>query len=366
MKIINNWYRDLKLYAFPLLLILIYQFLLIYIYKHVNDLNFLYKYFIISSGISFIAAGIISDILSRKTVLVISFIFGILCFSFLFFGFNKIAVFLLPLFFSVIVARAAIIDNHKNISIKKLMAISYIMVFLPWSFFSEINLSSNLYIIISCLIILTIISLFTFKDHRDVIKRHEISKVVNQKNKKQKIIFLLISLFFAQVIFFLIVERIGSANTNLKLFDFLGMLSLAGTLLSLFVSGRHYTLLKVNYGFIVLSVIATFAIYFLWDASNYWEISLAQIGIFGGFYLPIVTEQLANTFGKKHRGLACGLVEFQIILASCSSLFVHEILEDKHELFFLFLLLICSLLVYTFHILQKGDKHYSPAKKTGS
>ncbi len=380
-KLLN--FKDLKLFLFPLLLIFLHETFSVWVFKKHLDLSssIMHKIVIIGSATISFFAGLLSDKFCRKKMLILSFVVGSMCFAFLFGGKVDISLLIFPFFFAAPIARAALIDNHSHLSIKNLMCVSYIVVFIPWCFASLWSLSS-IYYVSAVVSILTIVFLFLFKDLRDLLA-HKIHGLKMFQVIKKKVPFLSMALLMAQLVFFLIIEKIeylgvGTLGSDEKLYSFLGLGSLLGAILCL-VSDvpknctREYvqsssreainkftnssesksyipvktteSLLTLSYTFLLLMVFGSLVTFFYWNQYA-WEISLGQIGIFGGFYLPLVTDRAAVALGEERRGLACGIIELIIGLATIIANIFSERLSLNMA--FVFVLLIIALLAYLF------------------
>ncbi len=306
-----NFFYQIKLnprfFLFPLLLLVGYEIFAIRVYQLLSayPLGY-YNYLIIVSAIVSFIASILSDKYSRRVFLNISLIICIGLVTLLLFKYEKLVVILAPLFFSTPIARAALIDNHEHISIKNLICVSYISVFLPWSFYSFFSLSRS-DILIFAILILTIVSAIIFKIKKIPSRKLNITKSLLLK--KNKWLYFAIAFILIQIVFFLIFGKLEYVENHANIFDFMNIGLLTGAFLCIFLTGKHDELIFLSYIFLFILAFNTFMVFLFWNQENLLNFFFGEIAIAGGVLLPLITEKAVLILGSSKRGLACGLVE---------------------------------------------------------
>jgi len=331
--------ENAKLYVFPLTFIVLYEFFHIKAYRAVDTLHPIY-YLVLEGGsaISLWIAGYLSDFFSKKRFLVCIIPIAAAEFIALHLGWTRIAIILSPLFVSTAVSRTALIYNHGHRSIKDLIAISYIAVFVTWSFYEKIY-SGALDFFVLFLFGALVVFAFPFKDKGG--HYHETHREQDRADAKASFWpFLPGSLIAAQACFFLIVESNKGLVYSGPLFSTLGRGSLLAAGLALFYRGNHKSAILLSFMFLFLYAFASFQPHL--SAGRIEEtFSLGALGSMSGFYLPLVTEQFASVLGKHKRGEAVGLVELMIGLGNGVSL-VSVIFLRNHPLIIGFVIVVLA------------------------
>ncbi|NGX36715.1 MAG: hypothetical protein K1000chlam1_01567 [Candidatus Anoxychlamydiales bacterium] len=342
-------------------LIIIFVFEIVAIQMYISSpLYKSWKLFFLWIGmqaIGSIVLGYISDKKCRKTTLIftqISAVFFLIII--LFFKFNLISIALLALSFNPSpIARAATIDNFPSYSKVKLIAITFIAQFLPWSFYLQISKIKSINILIVCIIAIIIniiITVFLFKDKRDIamLKHPTLASM-----KSKKLFFTIGALLPAQIVFFLADSFFEGMPHNAGVFSALGVGSLVGTLLSLFYRKvPHISFLTICYGIgVILAAVTLFTTLFLPLTNINLSYQLMMFSTLGGFYLPFLYDVILSSSLSTFRGTACGMIDGIISLSAIIGLSLILILQPKA----LVVLIITTLLFSSSTILQKiGEK----------
>lgn len=318
---LNEILRNSVCFFLPLFLIIAFEIVAINVYHTfpLNEHSTFFALWFLCQGISGIILGYISDNHCRKKILILIQVLSTLSLIWIFFnGINYYNFLCLSLFFipSPIV-RASLIDNFSRFSKVKILAISFVAQFIPWSIFDKLvkfDSNSIYFYVIIAMIFLLIFNLLFFSDQRDIHK----NDIDFKKITKIKPTFILLAFLLVQIIFFITDTYFEKSVETQVFFTFLGFGSLVGAIVALFYSKTpHLSLLTVTYGIgIVLSSIPVFSSIFY---PVYLECIPFQFMVFsnlGGFYLPFVYDTVISILGNNHRGLACGLIDGIISLAS--------------------------------------------------
>ncbi|MCB1116445.1 MAG: hypothetical protein KDK71_08250 [Chlamydiia bacterium] len=342
--------NDLRTMAFPLAYIALYAIFHITSYAILkNYSNFAYFAFIASQMVSSFFAGVLADRVSRIMLLWLCFPIAILEFWLLFNGSQTLALYISPLFCSTTVARAEILYKHGHHSVKNLMCYSFIAIFIVWSFFDWIADGGAKIIWPYALGVVAFFGILRGISRKK--QNHDINKNLAprnvgamQENKKRFSMrwvwgFLVIGIVFSQANFFSIAEGLESLHMGNRYFTLMGRMCLIGSVFCLFNNGDHKDLIYTSYSYMLMFSFAALLLSRNWN-SEAWRVGITLTSGFGGFYLPIITEQIAKLRGKKHYGQSVAIVE--ILIGGGSMVAGIAVLEDRGSPFLLSLCLVIT------------------------
>lgn len=259
---------------------------------------------ILLQGIMGIVYAKISDGNKRKLILVLVQMLGVpICMSLYFFGHSEfIPMMLVAAFNPLSVAKATMLDNFPKKPPLKIIALTYFLQFLPWGFYDiigNVNPKTFLAIQIPILIVNSFYTLVFVKDHYAVG-----NKVSHFQATKKRPRSTLAAIFFAEAAFYLIWAVMESKGSIPNEFATTTLGTVTGILLILWYSNKpHFSLISLFYAgcaaFVLFGFIPTIS-----------SLSLPFASLFGGMYLPLVTDSMILFYGGQHKAYAASLVEF--------------------------------------------------------
>ncbi len=349
-----------------LVVIFLFEVIAIEVYLHapINESKIKFFAWRSAQAIGGFVLGYLSDKYSRKKILVITQIFGVVILPLLLWqNFSIFPLFLIGFFFNPSpVVRAALVDNFPRKSKAKLMAITFIAQFIPWCFYLTINDFIASDILIAALITLvvnTAISFLFFKDRKDIRQEHhiEIAKNFAHEKSSKRAFYTLSALFPGQLVFFISDTFFENLAFNEGLFSALGIGSLIGVLVGIFYRKiPHLSLLTFCFGIgVLLSVVPLITDYLVPDLNIDLPYQLMLFSNLGGFYLPFVFDVVLSATSANYRGMTCGIIDLIISLSSIIGVFIIVFFNPGEKL----ILLMSIILFLLATIIQKRGEKYA-------
>lgn len=304
--------------------IFVFQVVAIEIYSS-NPLSlskFNFTAWTISQAIGSFLIGFLSDKFYRKDVFLATQCSGcLLLLMMIFFGYKHwITILLVGLTFSpTAVARAALIDYFHNISKVKLIGTTFIILLIPWCFYTQISKANptDTSILLLIILLINVIATHVFfekKPHGNQQINNDLFKSIN----KEKAFYTALAFLPGEIVFFLCDSFFEESAQNAQYFSALGIGVFIGAILSVFYTKTpHLSILTTCYGIGFLLSILTVTSNLIISIPN---INLStQIMLFstlGGFYLPFVYDFILTSISSKFRGVTCGLIDSITSLSS--------------------------------------------------
>ena len=274
---------------------------------------YLLLWVLFQSGVGVIYAKI-SDKKHRKTVLVTVQIAGVFVCASLWSAGDSwlIPLILVGAFNPLPVAKATLLDNFPQYSPLRIIALTYLFQYFPWSMFNYIN-SVNVSLFINfqigILLVNSVLTYFFVKDNYSI--GHRLSQHPSLKGKP-KAIGVLVAFMFAEMSFFLI-WAVLEHNTKLGIWF---APTTIGTLLGIsFVMAyskiTHISIITLSYlGCFGAMILAVYLFYAMGSNGSISAISMiASSSLFGGLFLPFVTDAIILHYGGKRKAFAASIVE---------------------------------------------------------
>lgn len=275
-----------------------------YTQSPIGDNLLLFLGWIFLQGLMGVIYAKISDGNKRKLVFVLVQMLGVpLCMTLYFFGHgNFIPIMLVAAFNPLSVAKAALLDNFPKQPPLRIIVLTYFLQYLPWAFYDiigSINPQTFLIIQVPILIINSFYTLLFVKDKYSVG-----NKVSHFKISKKRPRSTLSAFFFAEAAFYLIWAVMESKSGISREFSITTVGTIIGILLILWYSNKpHFSLISLFYAGCTIFILFSFI-------PNISMVSLPFTSLFGGMYLPLVTDSMILFYGGKHKAYAASLVEF--------------------------------------------------------
>lgn len=364
-RVSSRSFKDLIAHLIPAVIItFLFQVISIEIYHHnplaQSKLNFFI--WVVSQAFGSYLLGAASDKYCRKKMLFITQLLGVLAlFLLMQLGCDDWrAILFTGLTFSPsAIAKAALIDNFPRESKVRVIGITFIALFTPWCFYSNVvslDFRYALILSIAVLVMNLILTFFYFEDRRDKSPHQETGNKFFNKHKKAKAFLTGLALIPGQMIFFLSDSYFEESAKNAPFFTLLGIGVLIGAFVSVFYKKTpHLSMVTICYagGFIFCShsLIATQLI-LLPDAVL--PVIIMLFSILGGFYLPFVYDAILSSVSSNYRGTTCGIIEVIISLAALAGLGTILIFHPREKVI---LLLMVLLFLGAFIIQKAAEKH---------
>ncbi len=281
--------------------------------------------------------GFLSDKFCRRKTNILSHFIGLCLLILIYFHRSLLpAIFLLGFFYNPLpILRAGLVDNFTRFPRLYLLMISFVIQFLPWSFYSiyvATPTSTMLHIAIGMLTVSFIGTFFFFRDKRDLNirerSRQSLATLVHSSSRK-RVLYTVIAFFLMQGAYFF-TDNLQENMADLP--GFYSVISAATTvcvLLALtFRDISHVSVLRVNYGInAALSCVPLLAIYLFKVSQFDTSFLIIMLSGFSAFTLPFVYDITMNSINANYRGSACGVLDFAFSAASLFSASIINLLN---------------------------------------
>ncbi len=292
----------------------------------------------------------ISDKNYRKGALLTSHLLGLATVSLLYFvGSNFWTLLLIAIVFNPIsVARAALLDNFPRYSPLKLMAIVFIVKFIPWilfgSLFSEGFHKDHLLLLTIFLFILNVLLIgFFFKDKKDIFAHSHQTRTLDLFwGIEKKVAYLVFAFILAQI-----PGRMAWGRVHLEDFHIWSWIALTNIGLALGTASAmlykklpHLSIVTLTY----VAGVCTMILALLEQSFGAFQFKqsfstiMSYYGIVGGIALPLFADAVITMFGAKKKALGAAMIDLSEALAlTLSAFFVHFSSSSIHVCLILFL-----------------------------
>lgn len=268
--------------------------------------------------------GYISDCNFRKATLIVCQLLGLLGgLTLLIFGFESWVLILIALTFNPLpVARAALLDHFPQHSTVKLVAITFLAQFLPWTFFGSLaNYPHRLiiYIILGLLGTNTLLTAFLFKGDTEQPKRKVEVHKPRLVLKNKTLIYSLTAFIFAEATFYLFwafLEYNPDGHVWITITNYSTVLGIG--IAMLYTRLPHISIITLLYSIgagIAIIALAHCTIVPSFCSSGLIN-AMSTYAIIGGLYLPFVTDGVIRMVGPRHRAFGSATFEFGDTIAS--------------------------------------------------
>lgn len=310
----------------PLLTILIYEIIHIVLQTTiVNNNRYLFPYWIAIHAIPGLIFAYISDRNYRKIILLWIQALGLIGGSLLYlFGTKLWVILAISITINAVpVARAALLELFPKSAPLKVIAITYLAMFLPWINYKYIELipiEKISMFIIAMLIITIFLTYYLFKEHHfSNAKQEQIGPSYIAKRINKQLILTFLSFILAESMLYSIWYYTEGSGKYLNWSDLTNYASLFG-IASILLYNRlpHLSIITLFYtiafGIFTVSIITCSA------AANPCQNSLLSaiinFCVISGMILPFITEAIIKMLGKRNKAMASALLYFAIMLSS--------------------------------------------------
>ncbi|MBX9744388.1 MAG: hypothetical protein K2X08_04160 [Chlamydiales bacterium] len=308
--------------------------------------------------------GYISDCNFRKATLIVCQLLGLIGgLTLLVFGFETWVLILIALTFNPLpVARAALLDHFPQHSTVKLVAITFLAQYLPWTFFGPIaNYPHRLmiFIILGLLGLNTLLTAFLFKGDTEKLKKKPEANKIKVVFKNKTFIYSLTAFVFAEATFYLFwafLEYNPDGHAWITITNYSTVLGIG--IAMLYTRLPHISIITLLYSIGAgIAIIALAHCSFVPSFCGTGLINaMSTYAIIGGLYLPFVTDGVIRMVGTRHRAFGSATIEFGDTIAS----FVAPLLN----IFFIgssHIILITTVILYIFAALLQRKAENSIA-----
>ncbi len=259
--------------------------------------------------------GYISDFNLRKKTLVVSQIIGFAGgVTLLTVGFNVWVVILIALTFNPqAVARAALLDNYKQYSSLKIIAVTFIAQWIPWAFFAHISkvpYQKMVFWILIALAVNALLTVFFFQDLSDEHEKKREPDLIKVIKERKGLLFTLAAFTLSELTFFInweFMEAVPEISSWLEVTTF-G--TLVGILISMLYSRLpHMSIITLLYSIGAGIMFVTYVTCSRDSCTTNLIGAMSHYVIIGGLYIPFVTDAVINMVGSRHKGVGAAAIE---------------------------------------------------------
>lgn len=275
------------------------------------------------------ALAYLSDRNKRKKILIISQCLGIIGIILLAkFGFNPwVLAFVAITFNPTPIARAAFIDNYPQHSILKLISITFLAQWIPWTFINyipKIDYTIVLYILLAVQSLNTVLSFLFFKDKYDYVNHDEKHPYPWEiLIRKKAILYTIVAFILAELTFYLVwlfLENHPRMHSWLSITTLATLIGICIALLYKHIP--HMSIITLLYGIGAGFMLVSFVICLSYPSSscdNRLINSIINYSVVGGIYLPFVADAVITMSGEKHKAIGAAFIELGGAIATILS-----------------------------------------------
>jgi len=347
---------ELLISIFP---IFIGDLLLVFIFMHLGkeSLSVLFFAYAFLEAASTYLIGKISDIWSRKNILILVHCLAVIPLCFLYYYKDNIKdhiYYLLVaglLFSPAPAARALLIDNFKStiarfpknnlykslyLTETRLIGISWLVQYFPWILSPILAVFNKGYYLLTIIFLMAMLVPLMYYCLSEMLENKKHSPQEKLSKSFSRSPYTLAALLLAQIVFWGIFDKIDFLQNSADLFFLVGIGAFLGTFLSLFYPKTpHLSAVNISYGFgVMLSITCLIYYSFYANANIPLGLQLIQIAAVGGFYLPFVYDMVVTEGGAGRRGTMFACAEVVQSIASVIGMVMMTLIGDRSILLF--------------------------------
>jgi len=284
-----------------------------------------------------LAMGFLSDKFSRRTVCLFSHLVALAFLPLIMMGHGVFLCSLVVGFFfnPLPILRAGLIDNMPHFSKIKIIALSFVIQYIPWAIYDQFYGFSRFKAFFIGLVFVAISLLMCFLffyDRRDKKLRDHRTDSFQASilpEFRRKLGYTLLASIPAQLVYFFSDNLLENFSENATFYSILSFGSLIGALIAiLYKKTPHVAVLTINYGIsMVLAIIPVSSIFIYHFSAISFPMMFIIFGCLGGFGVPFVYDVILNSTFVNHRGTACGVLDMLFSISSLVNSFLMTFLS---------------------------------------